>query len=635
MRRRIIFLLRQWNDARIKIKFRLTFGLISLFILSLAIIANKGIYSIIKDTEKIQSSGQLQNDIKHYHTTHLQWVAKVNRLLTDDNVTNLSVETNHKLCEFGKWYYGEGRKKAEELVPELSSILEKFEKPHLQLHQSARQIGNVFSQADHNLSKQLNHVKIAHLAWMNSLEGSILEESPNHQIQLNEKACTLGRWLHSENANSLIKNDPQLVSWIEQLYRPHELLHASAVQINKALKSGNSAHAKTIFNNQSKIHAKKTLAILDKIIGWNDHRLDAMAKADSIYSYVTLPTIDELSLLFQDLIVQTNSTIEKNNKQIATNATITQSSLIFTSFMVLALSLLSAIFFSRYFYKSIGQRVTDAQTIALGNLNRPILARQKDELGDLARSLEQMRKKLNEIIGSIIMGANTIQMAGHQINSGAQNISNGANEQAASIEEISSSMEEALASTTQTYNHAQKTRKFLEELSFRIKASNEKGAKARTVLEDIVSRISIINDIARQTNLLALNAAVEASRAGDHGKGFSVIAAEIRKLAERSKEAAQEINKLSSKGIETAAETKDLMSELAPMISETIELMNEVVTASAEQNTGAQHINSAIEVLNGMTQENAASAEQLSASSDGLNIQSKNLDNLTHYFKVK
>lgn len=635
MNRRLIFLQKKWNDARIKIKFRLTFGLISFFIILLAFIANRGISNITNDTKTIQESGQLQSNIEHYHSAHLQWVANVNRLLTDENVTDLNVETNPQLCEFGKWYYGEGRKKAEELVPALSTILDKFEEPHHILHQSAIQISEVFQQADHNLSEQLNKVKVAHLIWMNSLEGSILEGKPNYQIQLNDKACTLGRWLHSAEAQQLSRKYPPIASWIEQLYQPHALLHASAAKINQALKAGNVTLAQNIFNNQAKSHAQKTLDGLDSIINWNNQRLDAMAKADSIYSNVTLPVIDQLSHLFNELINETRLAIEKSNNEVTVNAARTKSSLIITTLIVLTLSLLSAIFFSLYFYKHIGQRVKDAKTIAQGDLTRSVAVRQKDELGDLARSLEQMRKKLNEIIGNIVIGAKTIHTAGNQINTGSQEIANGANQQAASVEEISSSMEETLANTSQTYNHALKTKQFLEELSSKIKTSNEKGAIARITLQNIVKRISIVNDIARQTNLLALNAAVEASRAGDQGKGFSVIATEIRKLAERSKEAAMEINKLSADGINTSAEARKLMNELAPEIQESISMMEEVVAASAEQKSGAEQINSAIEILNQVTQEYAASAEELSASAEELNNQSESLTNLTHYFKVK
>jgi methyl-accepting chemotaxis protein len=155
-----------------------------------------------------------------------------------------------------------------------------------------------------------------------------------------------------------------------------------------------------------------------------------------------------------------------------------------------------------------------------------------------------------------------------------------------------------------------------------------------SAMKTIAGKIGIIDDIAYQTNLLALNAAIEAARAGEHGKGFAVVAAEVRKLAERSQIAAQEIGELAESSVEMAESAGKLLDTIVPSIKKTSDLVQEIASASEEQSAGAGQINTAMDQLNQITQQNASSSEELAATSEEMSGQAAQLQELMAFFTV-
>jgi methyl-accepting chemotaxis protein len=298
------------------------------------------------------------------------------------------------------------------------------------------------------------------------------------------------------------------------------------------------------------------------------------------------------------------------------------------------LAILFGVMISRGITRPVIKGVNFARSLAEGDFTSELDINQKDEIGLLAITLNDMVRKLRSVVLDVQAGAENVSAGSEELSASSVALAQGVSEQASAIEEVSSSMEEMSSSISHNAENANET----DSLASRSAIDAEEGGKAVTLtvqaMKEIAEKISIIEEIARQTNLLALNAAIEAARAGEHGKGFAVVASEVRKLAERSGAAAAEISELSSSSVEVAEKAGVMLDQMVPDIKKTASLIQEIARAGADQNAGVGQVNGAIQQLDSVIQQNASASEEMASTSEQLSSQALSLQQAVSFFRI-
>ena len=323
-----------------------------------------------------------------------------------------------------------------------------------------------------------------------------------------------------------------------------------------------------------------------------------------------------------------NSVVQANIKSAIGGITLLMS-------IIVALVLILAILFIKNTNRKISDIIKANKRIASGDLTKKIKVTANDEFGDIANHLNDVIDSIKDVVTSVNSVSTVLTNESSDTMEESRSLSLSSNNQAASVEEISASMEEMTATISQNLDNAIVTEKTAALAAKEIEEGNESSQKAIKSMLAIQDEIKVIEEIAKQTNILALNAAVEAARAGSAGAGFAVVAAEVRKLAEKSRVSADLISTVFSEGVETVNSTGVKLAEIVPEIQKTSTLIAEVAASSNEQTTGANEINAAIQNLNNVTQENASIANRMSEKAGFLLEQAKLLQERISFFKAE
>ena len=298
--------------------------------------------------------------------------------------------------------------------------------------------------------------------------------------------------------------------------------------------------------------------------------------------------------------------------------------------------------------RPLQRAVSFAQGIADGDLRGSSDSQRLDEFGLLERALSTMSSRLNHVVTAVHAGVGSVATASAEIAQGNFDLSSRTEQSAANLQETAASMEELTSTVSQSADRAAAANKLASSAADVAQRGGKVVNEVVTTMDNISQSsrkiadiIGVIDGIAFQTNILALNAAVEAARAGEQGRGFAVVAGEVRNLASRSAAAAREIKTLigdSVTKVETGAklvrEAGSTMTDIVVSVESVRAIIDEISNAAREQRDGIAQVNTAVGMLDQLTQQNAALVEESAAASSSLRGQAHELEQVVAVFQV-